>query len=96
MKFLCIWECDPEDWDSMIEKYGERMQREDRDTFPQPVTQWFVVGEFKAYEVWEAESLESLTEMYLTYTPEIKKMHFFPVIDAHKFIEVHRKVKGSK
>ena len=95
MKFLCIWECEPEDWDIMIEKYTVRMQREDKNTFPQPVTQWFVVGEFKAYEVYEAESLESLTEIYLSYTPEIKKMSFTPVINAHKFIEIHEKVKGS-
>jgi len=94
MKFLCIWECDPDNWDSIVEKYTKRMQREDKNTFPQPVTQWLVVGEFKAYEVWEAESLESLFEMYLTYTPEIKKMSFTPVIDAHKFIEIHKKVKG--
>ena len=70
------------------------MKRTDKNIFPQPVTQWIVVGEFKAYEVWEAESLESLTEMYLTYTPEIKKMQFIPVIDAHDFIKIHKKVKS--
>ena len=94
MKLLCVWECDPADWDIILEKYAKRMQRKDKGTFPQPVTQWMVVGEYKAYEVWEAESLESLTEMYLTYTPEIKKMHFTPVIDAHKFIEIHKKMKN--
>jgi hypothetical protein len=55
-----------------------------------------VVGEYKAYEVWEAESLESLTEMYLTYTPEIKKMKFSPVIEAHKFIQIHDNVKNMR
>ena len=93
MKFLCVWECDPEDWDKIIEKYAVRMQSEDKDSFPQQVTGWMMVGRFKAIEVWEAESLESLTEMYLTYTPEIKKWEINPVIETNKFIEVYDKTK---
>jgi len=94
MKFLCVWECDPEDWDKILEKYAVRMQSEDKDNFPQPVTNWMIVGRFKAFEVWEAEDVESLTEMYLTYTPEIKKWEINPVIETSKFIELQRKTKS--
>ena len=94
MKFLCVWECDPEDWDSVIEKYAMRMQSKDKTSFPQPVTNWMIVGKFKAFEVWEAENIESLTEKYLTYTPEIKKWEINPVIETDKFIELHNKTKN--
>ena len=94
MKFLCVWECDPEDWDSILEKYVVRMKSKDKTSFPQPVTNWMIVGKFKAFEVWESENIESLTEMYLTYTPEIKKWEINPVIETDKFIELHNKTKN--
>ena len=90
-----MWECEPEDWDKILEKYAVRMQSEDVDSFPQPITNWMVVGKFKAFEVWEAENIESLTEMYLTYTPEIKTWDINPVIETNKFIQVHIKPKSK-
>jgi len=94
MKFLCVWECDPEDWDSIIEKYAMKKQTKDKTSFPQPVTKWKNGSKIKAFERWEAENIESLTEKYLTYTPEIKKWEINPVIETDKFIELHNKTKN--
>ncbi len=94
MKFLCVWECDPGDWDKILEKYAERMKSKGKSNFPQPISKWMIVGKFKAFEVWEAENIESLTEMYLTYTPEIKKWEINPVIETERFIELQNKTKN--
>ena len=94
-KYLVEWECNPEDWDSIIEKHQRRMARRKKEPekFSKLIATYMVVGEFRGFEVHETDNLEVLTDMYLDYTPEIKKRKITPLIDTEKFIELYKSKK---
>jgi hypothetical protein len=94
MKYICFWEFEPEDFDTIIKKYKQRMG--DREKFPEKFPKilfgpYSLGGEWKGFTVYDATP-EQMINLVLHYTPE-EKMKFVPIFNGAKIIERWEKMK---
>jgi len=95
MRYLAVWECDPEDFGKVIEKWRKRMaiKEKEPEKFVKVLLANVVIGECKGYDIYETDNPDILTDMYLGFDPEIKKIKFIPIMDVLKFVELYEESK---
>ncbi len=103
MKYLCIWEFDPEDTGKIIEKWRQAMAEIkekgvvkgiDAKKIPKSTKEGFLpCGKSVCYSFYEADNAEQLNMPMKYYLPEVKKAEYIPIISWSEFVEVWEKMK---
>ena len=97
MKYMCFWECKPEDADKILEKWTKREEERKKD--PEVDAKYTKVifpphtmgGLDKGFSIDEA-SPEQLVNTTMFWFPEMK-VKFVPIYDIAKITELYLKSK---
>ena len=98
MKYVVFMEYDPEDADSMVDKYRRRLVEGDKlGKFPEILFGPYLMldsagGLYKEIQVVEAEDTEEMLTFMHYYTPELS-VEFVPIAEAPVSLEIWEKIK---
>ncbi len=95
MKYIAFWEFNPEDMDTVLKKWMDFRAKSEKspDDYPKSFSDSFsMAGQFKGFQLTEADDPEKLSKMVLHYMPELE-FEIVPIFDAAKTAELYQKMK---
>jgi hypothetical protein len=93
MKYICYFELDEDDLDSVIPKFQEMIKLRESEDFPSGITPtYWLPGVLSGFTLYDVDDPQQITNHYLHYFPEMR-LKWESIIEATDFIKTYMKKK---